>query len=217
MVTYIVYVFIVFLSFLVSLFAYRYDSRLRFFPWILGSTVLVEILVGILSFGFLINPYWIYHFSAPALGSMMMYYFYLNIRDPLVKKILLTLMVLYVLASLALTFFFYEWTDFPGLPANAGGFILIGCGLFMLLTLEPIHDVPIYKHPIAWISFGVIIFYTGTFFLNGIYNYLVETKNENRLLIHRIINNGLNIIMYGSFTVAFLCSHRLRKFSRVAK
>ncbi len=113
---------------------------------------------------------------------------------------------------MSLTFFFYKLTDFPGLQMNLLGFLLISISLYVLLTLEPIYDIPIYKHPVAWICIGIIVFYTGTFFLNGIYNYLVETKSKSRILIHTIINNGLNCFMYSCFIVGLTCSHLLKKY-----
>jgi hypothetical protein len=187
---------------------------LRIFPWLMGLTVVVEATTGILSYGYNINPYWVYHFGAPLLDSLAAYFFYLNIEDRIIKKTLVVVVAAYVITSLALTFFFYQLTDFPGLSTNLAGIIMIGGSLYVLLTLDPIFNIPIYKHPLAWICIGFIVFNTGTFFLNGIYNYLVESKSESRILIHHIINQGLNCFMYASFMVGLICSHRLKKFTQ---
>lgn len=210
----IIYFGFVFTCFLVSLFVHKYNKSLRIFPWLMGLTVVVEATTGILSYGYNINPYWVYHFVLPLLDSLAAYFFYLNIEDKIIKKTLVVVVAAYVLTSLALTFFFYQLTDFPGLSSNLAGIIMIGSSLYVLLTLNPIFNIPIYKHPLAWICMGFIVFNTGTFFLNGIYNYLVQSKSDARILIHQIINQGLNCFMYASYMVGLICSHRLKKFSQ---
>ncbi len=212
MLMFAIYFALVFVCFLVSLYVHKYDQSLRIFPWLMGLTVIIEAITGILTFRYNINPFWVYHFVSPLLDSLTAYYFYLNIVDKIIKRTLVVVIAAYVLTSLALTVFFYQLTDFPGLPANLAGIIMIGCSLYVLLTLDPIFNIPIYKHPLAWICIGMIVFYTGTFFLNGIYNYLVESKSDARKLIHTIINNGLNCFLYSCFIVGLICSHRLKKF-----
>ena len=209
-----IYYSCVFICFLASLFVYKYNKGLQIFPLMTGLIVVVEAIVGILSRVYVTNPFWLYHFFIPVYACFMAYFFYHIIPEQKTRRILLVAVAAYVLTSLYLSFFFYQFTDFPGLSLNMSGFILISFSMYALLTLESVHNIPIYKHPIAWICMGMIVFYTGTFFLNGVYNYLVVSKSQTRILIHSIINNGLNCFMYSCFTVGLICSHRLKKYTK---
>ncbi len=209
--TLVIYYCTVLVCFIFSLVVFKYNKGFKVLPWLMGITVVVEVITGILANIYVINPFGFYHFFLPVAACLFVYFFYSINSNTTIRKILLVALSAYIITSLCLTFFFYRLTDFPGLQINLLGFILISISVYTLLTLEPIYNIPIYKHPVAWICLGIIVFYTGTFFLNGIYNYLVVTKSGNRIIIHSIINNGLNCFMYSCFIVGLLCSHALKK------
>ncbi len=203
----------VMICFIVSLLVFKYQNGFMLFPWVMGLTVVTEMLTATLAYGFNTNPFIVYHFYAPIHFTLMACFFYQLVDSKSIKKIIQASIVVYIVTSISLTLLFYEFTDFPGLMANMTGLLLILISLYVLLTLEPIYNVSIYKHPVAWVCVGMIVFYTGTFFLNGIYNYLIVTKSPNRILIHSVINNGLNCFMYSCFIVGLICSHRLKKYA----
>ena len=208
-----IYYLVVAICFIASLIAYKYNRSFKVLPWLMGTSVIVEAMAAVLTFIYGINPFWLYHIYLLVYSGLMTYFFYHLISEPSIKKILVITFFIYIIISLYLTLFFYSLTDFPGLSMNLLGFLLISCSVYVIFTLEPVNNIPLYKHPVAWICIGIIVFYTGTFFLNGIYNYLILSKSKNRVIIHSIINNGLNCFMYLSFIMGLVCSHRLKKYT----
>lgn len=207
------YLTISILCFLVSLFTYKYIVALKIFPWLLGLGLLTEFLGYAFQNILHIDPFLAYHLSTPLLCLLEGVFYYQAMNEGFFKRILQFILLGFVLASYCLSYFFYHFSGFPGLQLNMGAIILVICSAYVLLTLEPIYHLPIYKHPLAWISMGTIIFYCSIFFLNGIYNYLVQSKSDSRDLIHAIINNGANCIYYSCIIVGLICSHRLKKYS----
>lgn len=197
--------------FLTSLFTYKYNKGLKVFPLLMGTTLAVEIVSHLLSNN-RISPFPIYHFFIPVNGVMFAYIFYYSVDSKSTRKIISIATGLFVTATLLITVLYYRLADFPGIPLNILGIFSIAMSLFVILTLNPIYEIPIYKHPLTWICLGIIVFFTGTFFLNGIYNYLIETRSRERIMVHNIINNGLNCFMYSCFAIGMICSHRLKKY-----
>jgi len=200
-------------SFIVSLLVYRYNKSLTIFSWVLADDVMSDIVAFIMALGFKVNHFIIYHINLPISYALTAYFFYNIINEPTLKKVIIYSVFFYAIVSAGLSIFFYSMKDFPGLQFNLYGFFLILMSAYVLLTLQPIHNIPMYKHPLAWICIGMIVFYTGIFFLNGIYNYLIKTKHEHVVLLHQIINNGLNCLMYIAFTIGLICSHKLKKYA----
>ena len=185
---------------------------MRFLTLALGVIMFTEIISFTLRNVFKTNPFVVYHIMLPLIYGSMALFFYQFIQNKKIKQALF--LSVFVLAVFSYTFSicFSSPDSFPGLMINLQGLLIIGISLYVLLTLDPIYDLSIYAHPLFWVCLGSIVFYCGNFFLNGIYNYLVEIGSPLRITTHRIINNGLNCLMYGSFIISFLCSHRLKKY-----
>jgi hypothetical protein len=129
-----------------------------------------------------------------------------------VKKIISWAAVIYSAGSLILTFFYDQLGDFPEDSITILGVLLIGISLYFLFNLEPIPQVGLYQHPMAWICISLILFYSGHFFLNGIFHFLTENPAPDFLLIHASLSKSLNCLMYFFFLIALLFSHRLKKY-----
>ena len=156
-----------------------------------------------------LHSYVVYHINIPLFLILMFNFFKDFIVDEIVRKILFATIVVNVIVSIGLTVYFYELRDFPGIQLNTMGIIMISICLYIILTLEPIQGVPIYKHPMAWICLGYIVFFSATFFLNGIFNKLVEISSPYLAKIHRIINLSSNYFLYASIIIGLIFSNRI--------
>jgi hypothetical protein len=211
---YFVYLIIFLVTTGMALFLKHYYASIKWFGYTLLFLLLTELVTGYFTrvnrdAGF--PAYLIYHVTIPVF-LILVYIFFKNfIQEPVIRKIVLALIVINTILSIFLTIYFYNFKGFPGIQLNTMGAIMIGMSLYILLTLEPIPRVPIYKHPLAWICLGYIVFFAATFFLNGIYNKLVEDSSPYRSLVHLIFNRYANVFLYSCFIIGLWFSNQLTR------
>lgn len=209
-----IYLALLALSTFSAVFTRQYSSTFKWFRLALVLLLVSELIIALLrkSIPF-IGPL-IYQINIP----LYLIFIYLFLRDHIqefiIKQFLLITVVAYCVMCLSLSVFFYTVNDFPGIQLNVMGVIIIGMCLYILLTLDPIGNIPIYKHPMAWICLGYVVFFSATFFLNGIYNHLVETNSPLRSKIHLYINTISNCFMYSCFIVGLYLSNALTKMNK---
>jgi hypothetical protein len=195
-------------------FMKHYHTSFKWFGYTLLFLLCTEFVAGYFTHvnretGF--PTYLIYHASIPLFLILIYNFFKSFIQEIVIRKIVLALIVSNSILSLYLTIFFYHFKGFPGIQLNTMGTIMIGVSLYVLLTLEPIPRTSIYKHPIAWICLGYIVFFAATFFLNGISNKLVESSSPYRSLIHMIFNQYSNVFLYSCIIIGLWLSNRLTR------
>jgi hypothetical protein len=194
-----------------ALFLRHYKKSFRWLGYSLAILLFPEYLVYYIRYidNTISSPYIIYHINIPLFLILMYNFLKEFINDIIVQKIFLVTVIANTALAFALSYFFYQSKDFPGIQLNIMGTLMIGACLYIILTLEPIPGVPIYKHPMAWICLGYIVFFSATFFLNGIYNKLVETSSPYRSKVHTIINLSSNCFLYASLIVGLIFSNRI--------
>jgi hypothetical protein len=180
-------------------------------PWILGSAVLSEAVA--LTFGIAYNrpPFGIYHFHIPLDYVLQGIFFTRICQDKIFTRLVRISMPLFVIGSLVNAFIITSLETFPGLIMNAESVLLILMSGYVLLTLDPVQGLPIYRLPMFWICIGYIVFCGGTFFFHGLYNYMLAVGHPLTRFAQRLINNGLNIFMYVCIIIGLLYSHKLYK------
>ncbi len=213
--THLIYLLLLTAAFVVSLVANKFPTTLRIFPYLLGLSILVELMVNIIHHGLGIEQGYlpIYHFYVVVEYALLAFFFYSENRNSAVKRMIMGLSLAYI-AALFIIYLYPLQTlqDHPGHSYNVGGVFLILMSIVTLFMLEPIPDLPIFKHPVFWICVGMIIFYSGVVVFNGIYNYLRATYQltEAEILLQTIVK-GANYILYLSLIRAFQCSHQMKR------
>ena len=212
--TFIVYFSLLIFSFIGS-FLPQYFKSFKMLRWLLGCEVLVEIVATILKTKFGISPYIAYHFSLPVQYALTAVFFSRLTKDNLIKKIIWISVLVFLVLCVWLSGFYYSIEVFPGIQMNILSVLVAAMSLYALLTLEPEQNIPIFKHPVAWVTFGYIIYYAGSLLFHGVLNRLIENHNTQRSLLHHIFNNGSNMVMYGCYLIAFYFSYRLKNNQRI--
>lgn len=186
------------------------DIYLRLFPFFLLLTVLV------ISFGYYLyahheNNSIIYNFFTSF--EFCFYFFILHriIQKRLAKKIIFAILCLYPVTALINIFFVQGIASFHSITYALGCFLIVTICIYYFFELFQIsHSINLAKQPAFWICSGLLFFYACSFPIFGLANFL-------RALPYVIIKNLetiidiLNIFLYSSFTIAFLCRPRTRK------
>lgn len=148
---------------------------------------------------------WIYHIYVTFEYALFGLYFMQGMRKNYRRAIAVTIL-LFTLASLSISYWYYHFRSFPGVNINTAGVLICLICTYKLLTLDIHQHDAIYKHPDFWICLGQLIFFGGTFFSNGLYTYLLKTDAELAKQLFASINKPLNLIQYSCVIIGFLCA-----------
>ena len=133
------------------------------------------------------------------------------IRSPLVKKILLYCLIIYPAVFLANTLLIQGSVVFHSMTYALGSLlIIVSCIYYFWELFQQTYSVNLGRQPAFWICSGLLFYYACTFpfyVTTNLVSALPKVILKNLLLIFVL----LNILLYLSFTIAFLCRLRNRK------
>jgi hypothetical protein len=207
-------IILVFLSFLASLTTYfRKGTRLflKIFPFFLFVTLIVEIVGQYLS-DHKRNNTLLYNFFGVFEFTFYFWILRLIIRNAVAKKIIFHLLWIYPIISLVNIFFIQKLNIFGTITYSLGCLFIVVITIyyfFELFQLPP--AIPLLREPAFWICSGLLLYYCCSFPMFALMTHL--GKNTPRFITKNLDNilNLLNILLYSSFTIAFLCRPRVRK------
>ncbi len=210
--SYYIYLALLLLAFVLSIWCKKSDRPLAIFPVLLFFSVLAEATVYVLVFVFQFKPQFlvIYHIYIPIEYALLSLYFAQTINGRYTQVIYIVMLIV-VLSLCILLSFTGGLFKYPGMNLNVAGIALIAWSIMTLFTIKPMVNTAIYKIPVFWISVGFLIYYCGSFFHNFIYEYLKGNESKLAESLNDLINKGSNDVLYICLSVAFLCSNRLTK------
>jgi hypothetical protein len=204
------YVYIIFVSFLVSLSVYYKpkltDLYLKLFPPFLFLTVGVEVLGSYLQYKRQ-NNLLLYNFF-----TTFEFCFYLLIISMIiiskgVKRIILITIVVYLVAATLNILFIQTVQEFHTVTYSFGCLLVVAFCIYYFLELFRFpRSVKLFNMPAFWICSGLLFFYCCTFPLYGLNNYWMRSGISKLVLDNftKIISI-LNVFLYSLFMIAFLC------------
>jgi len=180
------------------------ESELKFLRLIL----LVSLLCDALSIVFVT-----YSINTHLIGNIYLLlqfsFLYKILTDQLQRrKYLITIYLTFVAFYIANMAFYQGPFKFNSVSNVAASFILMALSLqylYHLMAKLPI--MHIHRLPMLWISFAVLGYYAGTFFLFLISNYLVEGAPASHRMMW-MLHNVLNIVKNMLFAIAIWQSYR---------
>lgn len=208
-----VYFTIIVVSFLASLTVYfqvNIQPYLRMFPLFLLLTLVIEV----------ISQYLISHKRQPTIlysfFTSFEFIFYLyTIREIVhsrrMKKYILISIWFFILALVMNFLFLQQIHSFSSLTYSVGCLLIASGSVYYFYELfqEP-HAINLVHQPAFWICSGLLFFYSCTFPIYGVLNLIRNAPDIIKVNIRWIIIL-LNVFLYSSFTIAFLCRLRTRK------
>jgi len=141
------------------------------------------------------------------------YFFILGeiIKNVRVKKIVRAIIWLYGLLAIGNIVFIQKIYGFPSLTYMIGAFLIVVICIYYFFELFQIsHSVTLVRQPAFWICSGLLFFYCCSFPIFASMN-LTKTLPPFIFRNFGLIVNILNVLLYSSFTIAFVCRLRTRK------
>jgi hypothetical protein len=153
---------------------------------------------------------WMYHVFVIIEYALLGWYFYRVVASPVWQKWIVWSIPVYAAVSMALSVYMYEPSDLPGQNINIEGILVSVMCAAVLLNLDTKVHASMTRHPDFWICCGLLVFFAGTFFSNGLFSYLVSLDREQARKMFSMVNKPLNLILYSCLTIGFICA-KLRK------
>ena len=200
-------------------FRLKWPKPFRIFSIFLWTTFLVEAFAiawkwGLCKTGpwnFSPNNVWIYCAFITIRHLFFLAYFHAILENELVKKIIRWSVVPFLV--FAVLNYFYIQTPFDANTYTmiiANSFTIFLVLIFFQEILRSKKIIRLGQSTQVWIAFGTFIYYSGTLPLFIFFNYLMK-YSPGAFSSYYQINDALNIIMYTSYLIAFLCKpHSLK-------
>ena len=204
------------ISLLISLFLFTKSNKkkyLKLFPYYLLLTLIIELLGEVLNKR-KVHNLWLYNFFTTLEFVFYVWVIREIIRDIKVKKIFSIILIAYPSCALVNIVFIQRINHFHSYTYALGCLLIVASCIYYFyeLFLMP-HSVKLLQQPAFWICSGLLFFYTFTFPIYGLTNFVLSLPKviirnlENVIMI-------LNVFLYSMFSIAFLCRIRMPKLSR---
>ncbi|RKN82633.1 hypothetical protein [Ulvibacterium marinum] len=203
-ISYLTYV-IVLLELLSAIFAiinyksYK-DSKEKYFLYFLSFTFLADFTGSLLGDFFGVNSYWLYNLYM-VISFLFFYYWYGSILNEVKHRTVVGLFTIIFLGVAIWNFVFESWELYHKYTFVAGAFFTLVCAIFHFWQLLNSDEVLEVKYKLSfWISTGLLLFNMGMIPFMLLSEYFDFSSNAYYIFI--II--GLNLILYGCYSIGFL-------------
>jgi hypothetical protein len=201
------------ISFFASLLIYFKKGTglyLKSFPFFLLITIIVEIIGSLLS-DKKINTLLLYNIFSTF--EFIFYFWILRqvIKNKKAKKIILYCLYLYPLLVFSAIVFWMKPNSFHATTYAFGCLMIVAiCVYYFFELFQLSHSVNLIRQPAFWICSGLLFFFSCSFPIYGFANFLSQLP---AIILRNleVILNIMNILLYTSFTIAFVCKFKVRK------
>jgi hypothetical protein len=209
------YIFVIALSFLVSLTVYSKSYKgvayLKLFPPFLFIVLVIETLTSYMA-SKRENNAPIYNFFIIFEFCFYLWLLSFIITKIKVKKIIRVTILIYTVTAFLNILFIQKLSGIPTITYSLGCLLIVSFCIYYFLQLFILpKSVRLWNNPAFWICFGLLFFYCCSFPLIGLINYW---RHISKFLIRNfeLISQSLQIFLYTLFMIAFLCI-RTRKYT----
>jgi len=188
-------------------FPERYLKQFSFFLFI---NCILETVTSLMAMHNINNLFLVNVVSMVVL-SFQLYLVQEIVRGRKAKKIFLYFLLIYLLLSLANFFLVQKTVVFNTITYCLGCLLIVSaCVYYFWELFQSQYSVSLLRQPSFWICSGLLFYYACSFpvqSLQNFFNALPKVILQNLFIIFIL----LNIFLYLSFTIAFLCRLKTRK------
>jgi len=208
----LIYIVFIAISLIASITVYFQSGMsiyLRVFPIFLLCTLVVELVAYHLGSNG-ISPITLYNFFTPVEFLFYMFVLRAVILNKRMKLIIFHTAWVYLLL-VSMYFIFIQRISVFSSTTYAFGSLLITiiCIYYFYELFQSSKAVSLVQQPVFWICAGLLFFYCCSFPIFGLLNFINRSPNIIKKNIG-VILLLLNVFLYSSFTIAFLCRIRAR-------
>lgn len=198
----IIYYILLFASLLAGVVNLKKVKEFRYLVILIGISILTELGTEIFK-RYNANYYLLYQFYTPLEYGLLGIYFSKYTNNTVLKKsIYISIIVFISFCTVSLNTL--KNSDYPWLLTIIETILILTFGFITLFQIKAETDVSIFQKPSFWICTGLIIYFSGTFFINGVFNsVLSNNKLETLKNYHLVFNSIFNYLLYIFIIVGF--------------
>jgi len=133
------------------------------------------------------------------------------VHNPKGKNVLLICLLTYTLLSVLNLFLLQKTTVFNTMTFCLGClFVVAACIYYFFDLFQQSKSLNLLREPPFWICSGLLLFFACSFPIQGLNNFMASLSKvvlENLLIIFVVVN----ILLYLSFSIAFLCRLKIKR------
>jgi hypothetical protein len=138
-------------------------------------------------------------------------FFFTYIVKKEARKILFLVLPLYLIITMLNIFFFEGKSGFHGYTYMLGCMLVVVFSISYFYFLFRFPDTgSLAKNPFFWIGIALLFYYTCSFSLYGLQNYIIKTMTHYDKVLE-VTGDILNILLYTLFSIGFLCKINIRR------
>ncbi|MCW3118616.1 MAG: hypothetical protein JWM28_2698 [Chitinophagaceae bacterium] len=186
-------------------------AYLKLFPGFLLITIIVEIL-SLYLWNNDIVTYKIYNFF-----TAFEFCFYLFILKKIINSLRVRKIIAYsIFPYFAVSFInilFFQKDSFHSITYSLGCLLIVTYSVYYFFELfQSPKSIRLTNEPSFWICSGLLFYYCCSFPFLGLTSLL---STMPKILLYNVQNIlvAINILLYSSFTIAFLCKIQIRKYT----
>jgi len=145
---------------------------------------------------------WMIHIQTTLESLLLLWFFRYIIRNPVVLKVILALMIGFPLFCVLNLLFIQGIHNYPSYTRPFEALIFIALSMFYWVqeSEEDIHWAAI---PANWFVTGLLLYFSGAFFLFLFQNYLIKFVTNDVIYIVWYVHATLVMLMYILFAIGF--------------
>ena len=182
----------------------------RLFVLLMAATILVETAGWYSTYiGKRSNNQWIFNILMLVSGAFWIWIF--RFAEPMEKagKLLRVILAVFVCFGLANLVFFQGFLVYNSYTDMFGDVLVaVVCCYFFYASLQEERFRDFLRFEYFWLANGLLFSSLGSMVLYLFIDYLYAFKRHTQINVFGYINYGLNIILYGSLIIAFICRNR---------
>lgn len=184
---------------------------LQLFLYFLIVSFIVDLGATYYSQSFKKSNHFIINFFLPVNFCFYFFIFYKTFETKKLRKIVLVSVVLY-LGLFLVDILFINGIFFYNTYSYCGGSILVVfcCLLYFMWLFSSDKLLNYFKIPMFWIATGLLFFYAGNLVQYSLVRYIIE---HDLVTIYYTITIILSCILFGAFSIGFLCNQSWKKNS----
>jgi len=156
------------------------------------------------------NNVWLSNLDSVVVISFYLFLLREIVRSKRAKKVLLIFVLAYPIVSVINIFLLQTLPLLFPMTFTSGGVLIVITSIYYFWeTFQQKNSVNLIREPAFWICSGLLFYFTCTFPLNGLLNFvssLPKVVIQNLYTIFIL----LNIFLYLSFTIAYLCRLKVK-------
>ncbi|HLI92695.1 MAG TPA: hypothetical protein VKU83_03775 [Puia sp.] len=127
------------------------------------------------------------------------------------KRIFLYIFLPYPVVTILNIFFWQQVVNFHTMTYSLGALLIVsGCIYYFWELFRQRTSVDLVRQPAFWICSGLLFYYSCTFGLYGLINF-ISNLPQNGIETLFIISIIINVCLYSSFTIAFICRLKTKR------